>query len=150
MHRRDARVLLMRHGWKYLGGGSFAAFVLSPDEQRVVRVGKPDRGYTAQVKAAIEHPRRTHLVRIYGNVQLSCGGLATEMERLQPVCRVANEQTYEEVRAAYYVATDGIRYDIPPKRSLVKAFQLLTSYQGPGEDDPIGRASCRERVGKYV
>src|SRR3546814_719346 len=93
MHRRDARVLLMRQGWKYLGGGSFAAVFLSPDEQRVVRVGKPDRGYTAQVKAAIEHPRRTHLVRIYGNVQLSCGGLATEMERLQPVCRVANEQT---------------------------------------------------------
>src|SRR3546814_17506695 len=37
MHRRDARVLLMRQGWKYLGGGSFAAVFLSPDEQRVDR-----------------------------------------------------------------------------------------------------------------
>lgn len=136
MHRRDARLLLLESGWTYLGGGSFAAVFESPCETRAVRIGKPDLGYAAIVKAALEHPDNEHLARVYGHVSLSCGGMATEMEVLDGCTygdrfHTQSGRVYRQLEASGDLEAEDV--------SLHEAFKLLASYMGPGDDE---RPSC--------
>lgn len=136
MHRREARPLMLEAGWRYLGGGSFGAVFLNLAGDRVVRIGKPDLGYAAQVKAAQAHPYCEHLPRIYGHTELACGGMATEMEVLESCgydSDSSGDAAYEQARHAYSTMAD--RCDDVAKATLYGALDILKSYMGDGTDD---------------
>lgn len=83
MTRKQARAALRAAGWKFVGGGSFAAVYGSPDGSTVAKVTKPDRGAEATRRLAREIGG-PYFPRYYDAIPLINGGFVYEVERLEP------------------------------------------------------------------
>ena len=84
MTRRQARAALVAAGWRFIGGGSFAAVYGSPDGKVAAKVTKPDRGAEATYRVSTSMPDNPYLPTYYDRLPLANGGHVYEVERLIP------------------------------------------------------------------
>lgn len=149
---------LEENGWTPLGKGCFCTAYLSPDGERVVKLGRGS-GQRATIETALENPDNPHLPKIYGFVEYMEDNFIVETEALEHFpeydlddpCFDLNNQQYQEWSDEWNPKY--VDFEEAPDCTMKEAIAALSNalgYYGGQWDCHDGNIMIRPSTGELV